>query len=319
MRVALITSWPPVLCGVAEYNQNLVKHKAADVEYKIIQGASWDKPFTDDQVLNESQDCDIVHLSWERGLMRGLTPGVFNHLRGQRKKLVISYLNIWPGGPNGEDTQMISRFDVILSHDAVMAKQHNYVYIPHGILEADAVPDDKVEMKLGMAGFPKHNKGGHIMAQVARELGLGILMFAPHSMHADAPGAAAHARTFVPGAEIVHDFMPQEHIVRRLSECVVNCALWCTHDEESGVSGSVRFGIGAKRPVVISRAPMYRDLFPYEDELYFVDTQFPTFENVLPVVKEALEAKKRPDRIMKDMNWTRVAEQHAEVYRGLTT
>lgn len=318
MRVGLVTSWPPWKCGIAEYGVNLTKHKQPDVEYKIIVGASWAKPFTDEQVFSEAQDCDIVHMSWEYGMMLPLTPEPFFKLRNQGKKLVLSYHNVWPGGPKPEHAAMFPPFHTILSHDKQAAEEYGYTHIPHGIVEAETVSDDKVERKLGMAGFPKFNKGGHIMARVAKELGLGVLLFAPHSIHADAGGTSAYVRTFVPDAEIVHDFMPHEYIVRRLSECIATCGLWATHSQESGVSGSVRLGIGAKRPVVATRALMYRDLRPYDDEIYFVESDTPTFENVLPVVKQALEGKKRPNRIIKDMNWTKVAEMHAQVYRGLT-
>jgi hypothetical protein len=323
LKVALITSWPPEICGIASNAVNIVKHKEPDVEYRIIEGSAWAYPFTDEQVREESKDCDIVHLSYERNLHAGLTPNVFHELRRMGKKTVITYHNVWPD--DHQDDDMLEAFDVVVSQDPKSPERSGFFYIPQGVMEVETVPDSKVEMKIGSAGFPTFFKGGHIMAQVAKELHLGMLLFAPASIHANSEGLTREVRARVPDAEIVHDFLPQEVIARRLSECVVTTWLYGSHAGQSGISGSVRLGLAAKRPMVVSKCGMYRDLYQatddngksFEDELYFVETESPSFEKVLPVVEQALQGLKRPKRIVEYMSWVKGGKLYAQVYRKL--
>jgi hypothetical protein len=320
MRVALITSWPPELCGIASNSVNVVNHRAEDVEYKIIEGCAWARPFRHEQVIRESADCDIVHLSYERNLHAGLGPQTFRELREMGKKLVITYHNVWPG--DHQDDHMLECFDTVVSQDPKSPEERGFVYIPQGIMNVDTVADDKVAKKLGQAGFPTQFKGGHIMARVAQTLNLGVLMFAPTSIHADAQWMENAVRHHVPNAEVVRQFLPQEQIVKRLSECLVVVGLYATHSGQSGISGSIRLQLASKRPTVLSRCGMYRDLFGYEDELYFLDSDVPSFENVLPVVARAVEdaeagKAKRPNRVVKDMDWWKAGRLYAEIYRKL--
>lgn len=320
MKVALVTSWPPELCGIASNSVNVVNHKQPDVEYKIIEGCAWARPFRHEQVIQQAADCDIVHLSYERNLHAGLGPGTFQQLRQMGKKLVITYHNVWPG--DHQDDAMLAVFDVVVSQDPESPKERGFRYIPQGIMNVETVPDDKVEMKLGQAGFPTQFKGGHILARVAKALGLNILMFAPTSIHADANWMESAVRYQCPQAEVIREFLPQEVIIKRLSECLVVAGLYATHGGQSGISGSVRLQLGSKRPIVASRCGMYRDLFPYEDEIYFLPTDVPTFETVLPVMTQAVEdAKKgiakRPKRIVEDMDWWKCGKMYAEIYREL--
>lgn len=316
MKVALITSWPPELCGIASNSVNVVNHKAADVEYKIIEGCAWARPFTEAQVLNESQDCDIVHLSYERNLHAGLSPAVFHRLREQGKKLVITYHNVWPG--DHQDDNMLAVFDAIVSQDPASPAERGFIYIPQGVMEI--TPSERVERKLGTAGFPTAIKGGHLVAQVARTLGLGMLIFAPTSRHADAVWMANEIRKQVPEAEIVHDFLPQEVVATRLSECLATVWAYGAHGAQSGISGSVRLGLAARRPIVVSRCGMYRDLWyksEHSDEICWLESEQPTVESMLPAVEEAIQEKKRPLTIARDMSWVTAGEKYAEVYRKL--
>ena len=180
MKVGLITSWPPELCGIASNSVNIVQHRATDVEYKIIEGCSWARPFTHEFITREARDCDIVHLAYERNLHAGVYPKTFYDLKEQGKKLVITYHNVWPG--DHQDDAMLAPFDVVVSQDPKSPEERGFTYIPQGIMNVATVSDDRVEMKLGQAGFPTQFKGGHILARVAQALNLGVLMFAPTSI-----------------------------------------------------------------------------------------------------------------------------------------
>jgi hypothetical protein len=314
MRVGLITSWPPERCGVASNSVNMVEHKADDVEYLIIEGCAWRKPFTDSQVLLESEDCDIVHLTYERNLHRGLTPWVFEELRRRGKKTVITYYNIWPG--DHQDDQMVKAFDVVIVPDQVEAKLRGYAYVPHGVMEIAGLSQVTQVPTLGTAGFPTEAKGSLIMAEVCQELGLRFFMVAPISIHADAMLMRAEVERRCQNSLFVHDFLRQEDIIRQLSSCTLTAWLYRAIPSQSGFSGSIRLGCAAKRPMVASMAGMYRDLFGYDDEINFVRTETPTFKSVLPVVQYALEhPEKKPDRVVKDQSWKKCGQMYAEIYR----
>jgi hypothetical protein len=314
MRVGLITSFPPERCGVASNAVNLVNNKADDVEYKIIEGCSWRKPFTHDQVMAESEDCDIVHLTYERSLHLGLFPGTFYGLREKGKKTIITYYNIWPG--DYQDAEMVKAFDVVIVPDEVEAKVRGYEYVPHGVMEVTELGPLGSVRSLGTAGFPTPAKGSLIMADVCRELGLHFFVVAPLSRHADAAWMRTEIEKRCQTCSFVHEFLLQEEIVRMLSCCTITAWLYTAIPQQSGLSGSIRLGCAAKRPMVASMMGMYRDLFQYDDEINFIQTETPTFATVLPVVQYALEhPEKRPDRVVKEQSWNKCGQMYAEIYR----
>ena len=319
IKVALVTTWPPELCGIASHSTNIVRYRAPDVEYRIIQ-----RPFAHDQILGESVDCPIVHFSYEWGLHGHIPSTWIDELKVRGQKVVCTFHNIWPDDGSFAITMdaftrknaTVRACDAVVVQDPHTDPTDGFIYIPQGVMEVPK--SEQVEPKIGTAGFPSEAKGAPIMARVARELGLGFLLFAPISRHADAHGMAEKIRQQVPQAEVVFDFLPQEQIATRLSECVVTVWAYKAHYGQSGISGSVRLGVAAGRPMVITRCGMYRDLWQdWEDEIYVIPADTPTFENMLPVVQEALKGEKRPNRILKEHSWKRCGELYRKVYGKL--
>jgi hypothetical protein len=318
LKVALITTWPPEMCGIAQNAVNIVAYKQPDVEYKIIDGSVYSgKPVTYQRILDESVGCDLVHLSYERNIHRGIPPEAFQACRLRGQKSVITYHNVWPG--DHQDDAILNVFDVVVSQDPASPAERGFVYIPQGVVSTVVRPG--CEMKLGTAGFLNPMKGAWVMAGVAAQLGLGVLVFAPRCQHSyNVEGLRSLLQSTVRNFEIVEEFLTQEQVACRLSECAVTTWLYQAHGAQSGISGSARLGLAARRPMVVSRCGMYRDLWyegKYDDEIYFLESDSPTVANVLPVVQEALEGKKRPNKIVWDMSWVKAGEKYAEVYRGL--
>lgn len=324
ISVALLTTWEE-RCGIYSHSLNIVNHRVPGIEYVIVP-----RPWSPEQIVAAAQDCDIVHVSYEHNLHGHLVgTGIFQRLREAGKKTVCTFHNIWPTDGRylisspfyTRQNLILKEFDAVVVQDPHTDPKDGFIYIPQGVM--DVPKADTVEPKLGTAGFPTEAKGSLIMAHVARELGLGVMQFMPESKHADAHGMAARIRGMVPNADLYFDFHPQEYIASRLSECLVTCWLYRAHMGQSGIAGSVRLGLAAGRPVVISRCAMYRDLFDhYEDEIYFVESDQPGFENVLPVVQKVLadiEAgnPKRPDRVIRECSWQKCGQMYAEIYRKL--
>lgn len=324
IRVLLVTTWEE-RCGIYANSLNVVRHRAVDVEYKICA-----RPFSPEQIRDAASDCDIVQVAYEHNLHGHLVGlGVFDGLRKQAKKTVCVFHNVWPDDGRylvsspfyTRQNPILKEFDAVVVQDPHTDPRDGFVYIPQGVM--DVPKASTVEPKLGTAGFPTEAKGSLIMARVAQHLGLGVMQFMPESKHADAHGMARQIRGMVPNADLYFDFHPQEYIASRLSECLLTCWLYRAHMGQSGIGGSVRLGLAAGRPVVISRCAMYRDLFnDYEDEIYFVESDQPSFESVLPVIQKVLadiEAgnPKRPHRVIRECSWQKCGQMYAEIYRRL--
>jgi hypothetical protein len=312
MRVALITSWSPELCGIAANSLNLVNHMTG-VDYTII-----DRPFTHDRIMGLSRDCEIVHLNYERNLHVGVDPSWFLALRAQGKKTLVTFGNFWPG--DHQDDAMISVFDAVVVQDDPKnnCPEKNWFYVPMGIMQVPV--QTEIKPQIGTAGFPTYWKGGLIMAEVAEALALKFLYFAPISRHADALGMCREIEKRCRNCEFIHEFLPMEQIIWRLSECAFTCWLYIAHPQQSGVSGSVRLGLAARRPAILSRAGMYRDIFPYEDEIYFVNSDSVGTGEALPIAKhiyENLTTAKRPNRVIEEMNWTKASRMYRDIYSHL--
>jgi hypothetical protein len=310
MKVALITSWPPERCGYASNSSALVKHMPG-VDFTIIE-----PPFTQERVMGLSQDCAVVHLPYERNLQVAVDPQWFRMLHTQGKGTVVTWSNAWPG--DHQDDGVLAAFDAVITQDPAMHwPEKNWFYVPQGILEVPL--QTEIKAQIGTAGFPNYWKGSMVMAEVAEAMGLKFLDFAPTSRHADAVGMRKEIEKRCHDCEFIHDFLPMEQIIWRLSECAFTCWFYIAHAQQSGVSGSVRLGLATKRPVFLSRAGMYRDLFKYEDEIHFIETDSVGTQQALDVIRpvwEAIQAgsAKHPNRVIEEMNWTKSARIYREVY-----
>jgi glycosyltransferase involved in cell wall biosynthesis len=323
ISVALLTTWEE-RCGIYSHSLNIVNHRVPGIEYIIVP-----RPWSVEQILVAAEPCQVVHVSYEHTLHGHLVgTGIFQRLREMGKITVCTFHNFWPDDGRyaisspfyTRQNPILKEFDAVVVQDSHTDPKDGFIYIPQGVM--DVPKASTVEPKLGTAGFPTEAKGSLIMARVAQHLGLGVMQFMPESKHADTHGMAARIRNMVPTADLYFDFHPQEYIATRLSECLLTCWLYRVFAGQSGIAGSVRLGLAAGRPVVVSRAGMYRDLFDYEDEIYFVDSDQPTSENVLPVVQKVLADikagnPKRSDRIIKECSWRKCGQMYADLYRKL--
>jgi hypothetical protein len=102
-------------------------------------------------------------------------------------------------------------------------------------------------------------------------------------------------------------------VANALCHCDVN--IFPYQGNDSGISGAVRFGISAQRPLVLTRDRQFNDLFDFEDEIYFSDSARP--EDLATTAKKALEEGKVPERALRVFSWEQSAARYAGVYRSL--
>lgn len=298
MNVGLVTSWD-VRCGIAEYAANLISSCSGITPIPLQQYS-----------YGIACQYDVVHLNHEAGLFRCFPSGDLHHLRRDGKKLVLTLHNTGEGLNRNSFTDL---FDRVLVHEKTQ-DSGNFVYMPHGIPEVPVSENHGKKASIGIAGFPFPWKGFHPTALVANKYGLGCLAIMPKSDHVDTGPMEKVVRESNHLAEVLTDWMPASEVVRRLSECLLLAFPY--GGGLSGISGAVRLGLAAKRPIVLSRCRQFRDLFDYEDEIYFADEGL---EQAVAQVLSDLEngIAKIPNCLLDDMAWSKVGQMHRQVYESL--
>lgn len=299
LNVELVSSWGEV-DGLAEYAKQLVK-SVPGVEFTIH-----GRPFA----TNDHFPGDIVHLNHEEHLMSVWTTAAAKQLKAWGKKTVVTYHN----SHNCCRSAFTDVWDRVVIHEKI---GNEFCYIPQGIPVWENTKGIEPQMKIGSAGFPVGHKGFVTMAQVAQDLGVGFLAICPASQWGDAVGTERAIHSICPQAEVVTDWLEAEQVIERLAECVATVYLHKGNNQ--GISASVRLGLATGRPTVITRERQFHDLWEgYEDELYVVDDTLPSIAQVRDMVAFALQdGKKKPKRILEDMNWNKCGQMYKDVYDEL--
>lgn len=318
IKVALVTTWSPERCGVATYAEELITHvkqSNPDIEFEVI-----GRPF-DVSVVDRVRDADIVHYNHVFALFEAVKESHISTLSAMGKKTVVT----WQESTSDNRHQLTEAFDRVVVHQKT---NDGYAHIPSGIWDICLCTEcwpigshDKYDNFIGMAGFPFAFKHFNLGARIAHTLGMKLLAFIPASHHVDASIVAADINSICPGSTVITEFVHQTEIIHELSRCEFTMF---PHDHAGGgISGSVRLGIAARRPVIISRAGRFTDLIEdYSDEFYIVNSAYPKFEEVLTTANKLLVDIKSgeervPNRVIRKMCWARSAEAYAQVYREL--
>ena len=271
------------------------------VHFKIIP-----RPFD----LSEIKGCDIVHLNYEAGLFAPVfSSDTFLRLQQAGYKTVMTLHTSHDG--NNERTGKILGFDKVVVHEKT---QDNCIQIPMGIpIERPrTTPSDTPT--IGTFGFPFPWKGFTEVVLACRQLQMRALVIAPESPHADTYGMQKHLQSLYDDVEYMTGYMSQREIIDVLGTC--RATAFAYHGGNYGISAACRLGLATGRPTVLSRSRQFRDLFDYEDELYFVNAG-----NVGQLVQSLENAlgpnNKRPKRLLKEMNWTKAGGMYRELYQSL--
>lgn len=309
IRVGLITTQAPERCGVATYSEELMRH-ADGVQFKII-----GRPFTPESIERAlAYDVDIVHLNHVWSLYSNIDFPQVQQWKAMGKKTVCTF----------NESQTENRSAFTLAFDRVVVHQRTvdgFTYIPHGLLDLplpEHVPNYEY---VGTAGFPIGFKNYGMIAAAARSVGLKLLAFAPESPHANAQDVYSQIHSACPGSHVDMEFRSHEYIIQALSHCL--CTVFPHAHAGGGISGSVRLGVSAQRPVVISSAGRFTDFInEYPEEFYIIPSGNPSIGEVahaLREVRSGVEAgcARQPERVIRDMNWKSVANQYVEIYKDL--
>jgi glycosyltransferase involved in cell wall biosynthesis len=315
ISVGLVTTlWTSQRCGVAEYGRML--SEALDPEEVQITpiGGPYDVGHLLPRVAGKF---DIVHFNYESGFLGIFNPGVAQ-LFGPRRLLTLH--DHWPRN-NRERYPFVDEFPKVVVHHET---GDGLVHIPHGIPLVDQKIWSDRNSTIGQAGFPLAQKR---MVEVAEAAALlkaespritGCTMVCPESGHVNTHEVQRQVLKAFPATQYITDWLPQWRVMEILATNLVN--VYPMKDGKSGVSASVRMGLGTGSHMVLSRCDMFRDLYDekYENEIeWIVDPVTP--RTIADAVLRVIDNGKRPKRILEDMAWPVVAKKYTQLYRELMT
>lgn len=314
MIVGLVTNWG-VKCAVAEYAKALADSCLRlnhDVEFKIVTGV-----LNYEGVEAQTRDVDIIHFNYCKHAFSAMDPDQFNTFKGKGKPVILTFheSSHW-------QTRRVAACplaDYVVIHDKLRdgpPPPANVRVIPFGVPIVD-VAGIRVDNVVGTFGCAFPWKGLYPLAWACGQLGIG---FEPVLSEPDSDQGKwswefieKEILSVCPTANIFEGWYDVEDIVQHLAGCAVVALPFDPHAPIMGISASVRLALAAKRPLVVTRFAHFSDLYDYEDEVYFEDGNLKeTIQLALTDIKLGIE--KKPDRILQDMNWNRVAGMYCDLY-----
>jgi hypothetical protein len=316
MKIALFTSGDE-RCGIAEYGKNLqnsIQQLKPDIEWLNYYHNNPDIS----SPVGRFKETDIVVINYEPGLFTWLTASTIRGWKSYGKKMVL-ILHTSHEGDNR--TEFTNTFDRVIVHEKT---QDGFTYIPMGITDIDFEESNKSgnicdfiridTIRIGTAGFPFNWKGFHPLAIACQRFGFQFRCIMPESRHVDIEPMRKVILEANPSAEIITDWLPEREVIQKLHDCHVN--VFAYEGGNLGISGAVRLGIAAKRPLVISKCRQFRDLIEdYSDEVIILEEY--SVEGIIAAIGKAIGSKRIPDRIIRDMNWKVVGEKYVQVFKEL--
>ena len=320
MRVGLITTdWNVHRCGVAEYSRMLIENLrvvAPDIEVTPI-FQPYDFWSLHPRVM--AGNYDVIHFNYDSGFLGIFGAGIAEKFRAGGAKIMLTLCDHHDKN-NREIFPFTNDFDRIIVHQQT---PDGFTFIPIGIDVLENSPWSESNTTIGTAGFPLAQKRPLEVAATAAILVretpriTGCTMVCPISQHIDTHEIGRQNKQIFPSVNYITDWLPQMEVSRILASNLVN--VYPMSDGKSGISASVRMGIATGSYMVLTKCLMFADLYQnekYREEIEWVE-QNPTPRSLADGVLRVLENKKRPKKILEDLNWKNSAQKYADVYRSL--
>lgn len=297
-------------CGNAEY--------ARDLERELKR---WFTEVTRSDIAPVNFPCDVVIMNWHPARV-GIPYETIKECRDQGKVVIIIWQNslptVWEAG------NALCAASAVVAHEPMEISNLKVHYIPHGIPILD-VPEHTTngQLKIGTAGFPFLWKRNDVVAEAAKRFNAKLILFGPTNEHFDAMEHLRGIDGHLAGnTEIVQNWLPAEDIIKRLAECDVNIFWFQSKQEDDthGQSGSVRLGIAARKPVIISHHRKFRTLMEYASELckelYVAWEEEDVYHFIEEILSDPAKAR-RPCKVLKDQGWPSTGKMYADLIEQL--
>jgi glycosyltransferase involved in cell wall biosynthesis len=310
MRVGLVTPWQ-TRCGLAEYAKNLVECSQG-IDFKIV---TW--PLSFQHIVEETEDVDIIHFNYSSGWFNDIGLDEWQKFRDRGQPNILTF--------HDSSEEMVKKvvklglFDRIVVHTGTWnpyPKSVRWIFQPIKNVDTTGIP---VHSKIGTAGFPFPWKGFPKVAHAANQLGVKYFAIMSESDQVDAYQMKKVVTDICPNSEVVVGWLEYETIVKRLAQCAMNVFAYDLSYQQlpmNGISAGVRFGLAARRPVIVSKCKMFEDLLDYPDEVYVAGDVLG--ETIIQVFKDIADGcVKLPNHFLEERSWEKGAEKYKNVYEEL--
>ncbi len=310
MRIGLVTNWDEK-CAVAEYAKNLANHVVAhskDVDFKIVTGT-----LDFDSVYQRTRDVDIIHFNYCAHAFAHMAPDGWQKFKDGPPRIFTFHESSdwWTRKLAGTGIT-----DWLVVHDKCRdgaPMPVNVKHIPFGIPEVD-LTGIEVEHKVGTFGCAFPWKGLYPLAYACGQLDMPLMALLSEPSADDCKigwqQLRAEMESVCPKLEISTEWMPQDEVIKKLATCKVIAFPFDHCSPITGISASVRFGLAARRPLVLTRFFHFSDLFDYEYDVYFTD------RGLQHTLMDAwCDYPRLPDPIVRDMSWKRSAQMYCDLYQ----
>ncbi len=320
MKIGLCTNWDEH-CAVAEYAKDLTKNVLAvtqdtfNLEFKIVT-----PPLTFESVLERVADCDIIHYNYCAHAYQHMDPAAWYQFRGQGKPVLMTFHESSDWWARKLAKNGVA--DILICHDRLrdgMPQPDNVRVINFGVPEVD-VKDVKVERQIGTFGCAFPWKGLIPLAYACgrNRVKLYALLSEPDSEQGKI-GWEYLKKEMMDLCEVEFEmgWKSQIEVVRKLASCA---AIAFPFDERApiqGISASVRYGLAARRPLVLTRFAHFSDLYDYDSDIYWVGkTGVDLTDTINYALFDADSGFSRiPKRATDFMSWTLSAIKYVDLYR----
>ena len=299
MRIGLYTN-SDKRCGNAEYARDLANmlSKLGNDVYLFC------------SIDNILPGLDVVLVSWSPSRVP-MNSSIISRIKSTGAKVVTIWQESYdyiidPGSWGVQEVLYLS--DGVIAHEEVNSDMH-IRYIPHGIVLRNVKPE-VTKNSIGVAGFPFHWKNFECVAQIAKQLNATLKMIAPgHELLSGNAGTNFdYIKSIVPSLELHTDLLPVNNVIDILASCSV-LVYWFKSEgviDALGQSGSVRMGVAACRPMILSKHRKFKTLFPYTDEFYFCDSVEEIYTTITDIFNGMIP--KVPKQVLVDQGWPHVAK-----------
>ena len=262
-------------------------------------------------------DLDVVIINYHEGRIPYVRSDHIQAVQASGKRVILIHHNsLERGSFDGELIAPLYRVaDAVVTHEPTV---EGSVFIPHGIPEIGNLWGVNAEPTIGTAGFPFPWKRPDVVVEAVRRTGsVANLIWPRHEGLLDPPPEAEWRTMLGKRMRLCREFMSAPTVVRLLSSSWLNI-FWFQSLESTdalGQTGSARLGLAARRPVIFSRHRKFRTLFPYEDELYFAETQEEVYVTAAKILGDIAAGRtvKEPKQVLIDQGWSKCGEMYGEL------
>jgi hypothetical protein len=317
VRVALVTTWGTA-CGIAEHSAMLVDAVSqADPSIEFV-------PVLDlhPAAIVDKGPLDLVWLNYQAALHSQWTPEQIRIHQARGVRVGVTYHDT--GVPNSDQCKAIcAAADAFVVHEPTDDLPGNGYYWRMGVPALGPGeyhwgretgwlewPEQPV---LGSIGFPFPWKNYDELAQATRATGWALYLIAPGASAAD----IMRWQAINPATRVIAYFMERQQVLRQLGAC--DATAFCYTCANTGQSGAVLQGIGARKPVIaFSSCRQFRALF--DDGLAscvirwtdsFLGVQGALCNVPIGRVDPGIVALAQQD------SWRTLGKKYADLFRGL--